>query len=62
MNDFAEINEEIEWLRSKLVALTKEFGDFLHPKVLHVSCVLDERIVAHSKLMAMNQAIGVRIR
>jgi 3',5'-cyclic AMP phosphodiesterase CpdA len=51
MDEIADIMQQIERLRSKLVDFTIQTGDFMQEGVLHLSRRLDELIVSYYRLI-----------
>jgi hypothetical protein len=61
VDECADLDAEIERLRSYLVDLTAEVENFLHADVLQASRELDERIAKFYKMKKANNGSGVKI-
>jgi Ni,Fe-hydrogenase III large subunit len=61
MDEIADIMQQIERLRSKLVDFTIQTGDFMHEGVLHHSRRLDELIIKYYGLMTHKESTDVKI-
>lgn len=61
MDEIADILQEIERLRLKLVDYTIQSGDFMQEGVLHLSRRLDELIFTYYKLISNKASSDFKI-
>jgi 3',5'-cyclic AMP phosphodiesterase CpdA len=61
MDEIADIMQQIERLRSKLVDFTIQTGDFMQEGVLHLSRRLDELIIRYYALITNKESSDFKI-